>query len=203
MKRNQNPAAGPANVEILSRRLILDDFFKVEEAKLRHERFDGEWSPVVRRLSLDRGDAVAAVLVRPHLSTAILVRQFRYPVWGSGDGWLTELVAGICDRDESREEALRRETLEETGYHLGRVEPVMRFYVSPGGSTERISLYCGEIDESTPKQGGGGEASEGEDIELIEKPFADLWEMLDRGEIVDAKTIIGLQWLRARQTAGV
>ncbi|MCP5111641.1 MAG: NUDIX domain-containing protein, partial [bacterium] len=153
----------PSQVDVTSRRLLLDDFFKIEEARLRFERFDGELSPEVRRLNLDRGDAVAALLVKPKAGNVILVNQFRYPAYTNGAGWITELVAGICEIGESPEETIRREILEEAGYHVGRLEMISQFFPSPGGSSERIFLYHAEVDESLPRETGGGEPSEGED----------------------------------------
>ena len=70
--------------------------------------------------------------------------------------------------------------------------------LSPGGSAERVFLYYAEVDESQPKEAGGGEDSETEDIELVERSFEEAWEMLGTGQIVDAKALIGLQWLKLK-----
>lgn len=188
----------PSKVEVLSSRLLMDDFFKIEEARIRFEHFDGTMSHEVRRLNLQRGDAVAAILVKPRAGTVVLVKQFRYPVHANGDGWITELVAGVCEDGESADDTMRREILEEAGYHVGRMEMISHFYPSPGGSSERVFLYYAEVDESRAKEAGGGAPSEGEDIEVVEWPFEKAREMLRAGKIVDAKTVIGLQWLRER-----
>ena len=66
-------------VVIESKRRILDDFFKVEEAHLRYERFDRQMSPLVRRLNFERGDSVAAMIFNPKTQRIILVNQFRLP----------------------------------------------------------------------------------------------------------------------------
>jgi nudix-type nucleoside diphosphatase (YffH/AdpP family) len=188
-------------VSIERKRLILDDFFKVEEAYLSYERFDGSMSPTVRRLNFERGDSVAAILVNKARNTVVLVNQFKYPAFDKGPGWITEVVAGMIAKDETPENALHREVLEETGFRIRNVEPIATFYVSPGGSSERIKLYYAEI-VSTPKQEGGGLAEEQEDIKICEIKTKEILAQLERGEIVDAKTILGLMWLRRRLEQG-
>ena len=93
-------------VEIERKRRILDDFFKVEEAHLRYERFDGKMSPVVRRLNFERGDSVAAVIFNPGTQRLLLVNQFKYPAYDKGPGWITETVAGTIDKNETPEHAV-------------------------------------------------------------------------------------------------
>jgi nudix-type nucleoside diphosphatase (YffH/AdpP family) len=189
-------------VEILSRRRLLDDFFKVDEVLLRHERLDGSMSQTARRLTLERGDGEAALLYRPGSHRLVLVRQFRYPTCARGPGWLLEVVAGILGGDESPETAMRREIAEETGYAVATLRLISIFYLSPGGSSERIYLYFGEIDEAAPRGAGGGLAEEAEEIEVVELTAAQAWQALDNGGIVDAKTLIALMWLRQRLADG-
>ena len=184
-------------VTLHAKQRLLEDFFVVDAVDVSYERTDGSMSARVRLLCLERGDAVAAVLVDPAARRAVLVRQFRYPALGAGQGWLEELVAGMVGEGESPEQAVRREILEETGLDATRLEPLYDFYVSPGGSTERGYLFYAETDLSAPRAAGGGVADEHEDIEVLEIPYQDLWQRLDAGEIHDAKTLVGLQWLRA------
>jgi nudix-type nucleoside diphosphatase (YffH/AdpP family) len=188
----------PSRVDIERQKMILDDFFKVEEAFLTFEKFDGSMSPRVRRLSFERGDSVAALLHHKARGSVILVNQFKYPAWSKGPGWITEVVAGMIDPGESPESAARREILEETGYRSDTLAPIATFYVSPGGSSERIWLYCAEISEGGPGGKGGGAAGENEDIALVELPLREAFRQIDAGEIVDAKTMIALMWLRAK-----
>lgn len=185
-------------VEIIGTRRLFDDFFKVDEAILRHETRDGEMSPPMRRLNLERGDGVAAVLYRPDSRTVVLVRQFRYPAHVRGDGWLLEVVAGMLDKDEPPQETMRREIVEETGYQVKELQPISTFYSSPGGSSERIFLFYGEVDEQAVRAAGGGLDEEHEDIEVVEIGAEEIWQKLDRGEIADAKTLVALMWLRRR-----
>ena len=150
-------------VEIQTRKRILDDFFKVDEVVLRHERADGRMTRSLRRLHLDRGDGIAGVLG---------------PV-------------------ENLRAAVRREILEETGYTTEKLDPISSFYLSPGGSSERIPLFYAEAGIRAFGKSGGGLEEEGEDIEVVEIPLEKAWGMLEEGRIVDAKTIIALQWLRS------
>ena len=177
--------------------MLVDDFFKLEEAWLRFEQLDGSMSAEVRRLNLDRGDSAAAVLHDPVRDVVVLVNQFRYSTHRNGDGWIVELVAGMC-LDENPEDAIRREVLEEVGLEARALEPVGVFYATPGGSNERIFLYYALLDSDGRTARGGGLSSENEDIEVLEFSTAEAFERLDRGNIRDAKTIIGLQWLRRK-----
>ncbi len=185
-------------VEIKSKRLIFNDFFKIQEAILRYLRFDGKMSEPVRRLVFERGDAVAAIILNRDTQKVVLINQFRYPTYEKGPGWMLEVVAGILEQNETPEDALRRELTEEIGYRAGDLTHIATFYVSPGGSSERIMLYYAEVGETDRIAAGGGLASEGEDIQFTEVALPELWSALDAGEIMDAKTIIGVMWLRRK-----
>ena len=176
---------------------ILDDFFKVDEGYLCYERFDGTMSPVVRRLNFERGDSVAALIYKPSTKRIVLVNQFKYPTYKKGPGWITETMAGMIDKDEDPQTAVRREILEETGYDLRTLEHISTFYLSPGGSSERIVLYYAEVDDKKTTEGGGLPA-ENEDILNVELSLEDALGQIDSGEIADAKTIIAILWLRNR-----
>lgn len=185
-------------VVIEQRQLVLDDFFKVEAAQLQFEHFDGSMSPVVRRLNFERGDAAAALIVKPKTQTILLINQFRYPTYEKGPGWTTEVVAGMIDKNDSPEKTIEREIFEEIGYEVTRLERIATFYVSPGGSSERIFLFCADVDDTQKHGKGGGVASEEEDIRPVELTLAQALQKVRAGEIVDAKTIIGLFWLQNR-----
>jgi nudix-type nucleoside diphosphatase (YffH/AdpP family) len=185
-------------VDIKKRALLLDDFFRVEEVHLSYRKFDGTMSPAVRRIDLVRGDAVAAILFNRARQRVILVNQFRYATLSRGTGWLTEAVAGLVDEGETPEEAARREILEETGYETERMERVFRFYPTPGITSERVILFYAETRGDSPVGAGGGLAEEHEDIRIIEVPPDEAFRQVEDGEIADAKTIIGLMWLKQR-----
>ena len=187
-------------VDIQSRRRLLDGFFRVDEVVLRHERLDGSLSRPLTRLNLDRGDGAAIVLHDPGRHLLTLVRQFRYPTWEKGPGWLLELVAGVVDGGRSPEAVVRAEAREEAGFEVAEIEPLGAFYLTPGGSSERIFLYYAAVDDTMRVAAGGGLDDEGEDIEVVVLPEEEVWRALDVGDIADAKTLVGLLQLRRRLT---
>jgi len=181
-------------VEIHQRRRLLDDFFRIDELTLSHELLDGRMSRPLRRLVLERGDAVAVLLYRPADQRVVLVRQFRAPI---GD-WLLEVVAGIPEPGEEPAAAGRREALEETGYQVEALAPIGAIFTTPGGSSELIHLYYAQVEEGRRLAPGGGCVEEDEDIEVVELGLEEVWALLDQGRIGDAKTLIALNWLRGR-----
>jgi nudix-type nucleoside diphosphatase (YffH/AdpP family) len=110
---------------------------------------------------------------------------------------LIEACAGLLDRDQP-EAAIRRETQEETGYQLGEVEKVFEAYMSPGSVTEMLYFFIAEYTAAMKVEAGGGLEHEEEEIEVLEMPFARAWEMMEKGEIRDGKTIMLLQYLRVK-----
>ena len=181
-------------VRVLEKRWILDDVFKVEEAIIEHRKHDGSWSTPLRQLCFERGDSVAVLLVNRDTDRLVLVNQFRYPTLTKGPGWLDEIVAGGLREGETPEACVIREVREETGYEVENLQAIATFYMSPGGTSERVLLYYGEVSgEPTTKEGlGVGD----EDIKLIEMSPAELWDAFLDGRLQDAKTIIALMWLR-------
>ena len=187
-------------VSIKNKRYILDDFFKIEEAYLRFEQFNGKMSPVVRRLNLERGDSVAVLIFNQNTGKLILVSQFRYPTYQNKHGWTIEAIAGMVDPGEKPEATIRRELEEETGLKIDNLEHISTFYPSPGGSSERIYLYYSEVSgEKAKYKETGGLLGHGEDVKAMEVTLEDALAKIKSGEIVDAKTIISIYWLENRQ----
>ncbi len=183
-------------VSILQKRNVFDDFFKVEEAYLQFEKFNGEMSNTVQRFSLDRGNSVAVLTFNRRTNKLVLISQFRYPTYKNGHGWTIEAIAGMIDPGETPEETARREAEEETGLNVTTLEHITTFYPSPGGSSELIFLYYSEVSgEQEKREHTGGIISEGEDIISLEISLEDALEKIKSGEIMDAKTIIGIYWL--------
>jgi ADP-ribose pyrophosphatase len=178
----------------------LEDVFKVDEAYLRYEKFNGKMSGTVRRISLERGDSVGILIYNTTTDKIILISQFRYPSYKSGHGWLLETIAGIVDPNEAPEEAARREVQEEAGLNITNLDHISTFYPSPGGSSERIYLYYAEVYREPERDGKlGGLACEDEDIKSQELTLEKALAKIKSGEIMDAKTIISIQWLENRR----
>ncbi len=170
---------------------IFDGFFKIDEAELSYERFDGSMTPVVKRLCFERGDSVAAIVKHRDSGNFLFLRQFRYPTHDKGPGWMVEVVAGMQEHGEEAELSLRRELLEEIGYQADLVEPIATFYV--------FLLFYAEVSDRGKTGAGGGLLDECEDIQTISYSPAELEAALAHGEIQDAKTLVGIFWLRSRE----
>ena len=183
-------------VEVISRSRVLDDFFKVDEARLRFERYDGSMSEEIRRLNFERGDSVAALLLDGKKRVVYLVEQFMYPTLAKAGGWLETVAAGMIDEGETPEEAIRREIREEAGFAAERIEPIASFFVSPGGSSERIVLFCALVSDAARVAAGGGVAAEDEDIKIVALGLDDFLVRLAAGAFADAKTIVAGYWLK-------
>lgn len=192
-------------IQIIERKTLLHRLiFRVEEARFRQELPGGKWSDEIVRLNLERGDSAAAIIHNTMNNTLILVEQFRYPTYENGPGWMLELPAGIIDSKtgESPEATIRRELIEEAGIEVRELERVYTFYPSAGGSSEKIHLFYTRTGDGSRVNQGGGLSSSGEFIRVIDMPVEEALRKVDNLEIIDAKTIIGLQWLRITKLAG-
>lgn len=179
---------------------ILDDYFKVDQATLQYEKFNGEMSRDLIRLNFIRGHSVALLLYNKDTNSIILTQQFRYPVHSVDEkkAWLWEIIAGSIENGETAIQTLLRESLEEAGYQIQHPEFVNEFFVSPGGTSEKISLYYAEVTDADRIGTGGGMSSEGENLKIEEVPLQQAFQMMETGEICDAKSIIALLWLKNR-----
>jgi len=183
-------------VEIVQEKEVFRQaIFRVVAATLKFERYDGKMSNQIVRLNLDRGDSAAALIHDVDNDVLVMTEQFRYPTLEKGPGWLTEVVAGVVDGSEEPAESMKREIWEEVGYRVSSLRHLGTFYVSPGGSSERIHLFYSAVQREGKETSGGGILAEGEDIRVLTMPVDQALEELERGRVVDAKTIIALQWL--------
>jgi ADP-ribose pyrophosphatase len=188
-------------VKILEESREYDGFFKIDKAILKHEKFNGEMSGKITRYNFNRGDSVAAILYDEEKDSVILVKQFRYSAYlNDGPGWILEIVAGAIDKGRDIVSVAHAELMEEAGCQVDDLEFIYKFYVSPGGTSERVYLYFGKAHRR--KGFGGGVKSENEDIQVIEIPLDKAIKMIETGDICDAKTIIALQWLELQKLKG-
>lgn len=182
--------------EVLSRTPGYRGHFRVDELKLRHHLFAGGWSEILERELIDRGDAVGVIPYDPASDTLVMVEQFRVGLIGRDDSpWLLEFVAGLVGEGESAEEVAHRESAEEAGLELLALEKVGRFYLSPGGSTECLQLFCARV-RSPPCGGLFGLRGEGEDIRVHVLPRESALAMMAKGDLASAWVVLGLQWLQ-------
>jgi ADP-ribose pyrophosphatase len=191
-------------VEIVQKSRTDFRFFSIEEARLRYERYDGTMSAEMVRLNLQRGDAAAAIVHDPAADTVVLVEQFRYSAYEKGPGWLLEIPAGVVEagKDTDPASTMRRELEEEIGYHVADLRHIRTFYLSPGGSSERVFLYYASASPKDKRSDGGGLLIENEDIRVLVLNTADAFARMKSGEIQDAKSLVGLQWLEMHLLTG-
>ena len=193
---------GQQDFEITEQESCFKGFFKLDRFHFKHKRFDGSWSRSVDREIFIRGDATCVLPYDPVECCVVLVEQFRIgavplecgAVESEASPWLIELVAGINETGENPEDVARREAVEEADLELGELMPICRYLASPGGSTEKVHLYCAHVD-SLGVGGVFGLAEEDEDIRVHVVPFDDAMLMIESGQINNAAAIIALQWL--------
>jgi GDP-mannose pyrophosphatase NudK len=176
--------------------LLSDNWYILNKVTYTFQQEDKPTETHIREV-YDRGNGAAILLYNLMEKTVILTRQFRLPSYLNGNktGMMIEVCAGMLDQDHP-ERCIIRETEEETGYRITKVDKVMETYMSPGAITEILYLFVGEYDQSMKVNEGGGLDAEQEHIEVIEVPFDDAFAMIATGEIKDAKTIMLLQYAK-------
>lgn len=191
----RQPPPGPEGLEVVHREVVYRGFFRMERYRLRHALFRGGWSPLLTRELFERGTAAAVLLFDPALDRVVLVEQFRIGAIHDRRGpWLLEVVAGIVEPGETPEEVVRREAREEADCVVTDLVPICNYLVSPGGTSERITLFCGRV-EAAGAGGIHGLPHEGEDIRVVAVPRTRALGWMAEGLIDNASTLIALQWL--------
>lgn len=145
-----------------------------------------------------KSDGVAVLLYNLQTKKVILSKQFRIPLYVAGikNGFSIEVVGGAIDANETPENCAIRETEEEVGYKISKVERITTAFLSPGILKEQVHLFIGQYSNDDKTKNGGGVAAENEEIEMLELPFDDAFKMIKSEEIIDARTIMLLQFLK-------
>lgn len=191
---------GTRAVNIKEQKDVYEDFFRLREVIFSYGLPDGRASTEQRRLVFERGNSVGVLLLNLDSGKLVLVKQFRIATYGDGrDGWMIETVAGIVEKGEGPETAAIRETMEETGYQIGKPTPIATFFSSPGGTSERIFLYFAEVRDADKRGPGGGDEEEA--IEIVRMTPDELFEQVREGRVDDPKLIIGAYWLEQHLSA--
>jgi len=181
--------------EILQKDTVYPGFFHMEKYRLKHTLYAGGWSAEISRELLVRGRCVAVLLYDPDTDKVVLIEQFRAgAILNPERAWLVEIVAGAIEEGESAEQVALRESIEEAGCEIQEIIEISEFYTTPGGSSERITLFCGKVD-STHVGGIHGLDDEHEDILVRAVDFDDAYRMLESREIESAIPIVAIQWL--------
>lgn len=170
-------------MEIKKRERAYDGYFKINKLTVEQE------GQTFTREQFNRGNAVCALVYDTEAQQYILTKQFRI----GAESELVEVVAGMIDEGEAPEQSIRREIEEEIGYHVNKLEHLHTFYSSPGGATEKVTLFYAEVSEQ--HAAGGGSAHENEYIEIVRYSTQELEEL----DSQDAKTIIAQQWAKLQK----
>ncbi|MEU9640230.1 NUDIX domain-containing protein [Streptomyces tendae] len=186
---DRNPGVVVRDVELTS-----EGWHVLRRTTFDYRRRDGRWE-TQRRETYDRGNGAVVLPYDTARGRVLLTRQFRYPAYVNDhpDGMLVEAAAGLLDADDPVE-AVRRESAEELGVVLGPLTHVLDAYMSPGSVTERLHFFAAPYTPADRTGAGGGVEEEGEDIEVLELPFAEALAMTRDGRIADGKTVMLLQW---------
>ena len=185
----------PSKLKITDRNRVFDGWNTLDIVTVEMRNDEG----VARRHErevLDHGPVAAILPYDPDRRRALLGRQLRVPVLVAGDDpFLLEACAGLIDAGETPDGAAIREAREELGLHLQDVRKVGAVYPSPGALTEMMHLFLATYGLNDRRSDGGGLEHEGEDIEIVEMPLDELFQMARAGAIADAKTLILVQML--------
>ena len=180
-------------IRVKNVRLLSDNRYILKTTTFEWRRANGEWQKQDRE-TYDRGNGATLLPYNVKRRTVVLVRQFRYPAYVNGcDDLLIEAAAGLLD-NASPENRIRAEAEEETGYRLHEVHKVFEAFMSPGAVTEKLHFFVAAYEPDMKIGSGGGIASEGEDIEVLELSIDEALAMVASGRIADAKTIMLLQY---------
>ncbi|WP_305405914.1 ADP-ribose diphosphatase [Photobacterium leiognathi] len=188
---------GMEDVDILAKETVYQGFFKMVKYRFRHKLFAGGWSGEISREMFERGHAAALLPYDPITDEVVLIEQFRVGAMAGGcEPWQLEIVAGMIDhQDESAEDVVKREAVEEAGLTVAELEKVTRYLSSSGGCSEMLDIFVGTVD-STQAGGIHGLAEESEDIRVHVVSREQAYEWVESGKIENAASIIALQWLQ-------
>ena len=183
-------------VQVLKTEILSDNWYTLKKITYNFLKKDGQWQTQSRE-AYDRGNGATILLYNREQRAVVLTKQFRLPSFinGNPDGMLIEACAGLLDKDNP-EDCIRRETEEETGYKITEVRKIFEAYMSPGSVTEILHFFVAEYSKDMKITDGGGMEHEQEDIEVLELPIDQALQMIESGEIKDAKTIMLLQYAR-------
>lgn len=185
-------------IKILKTEILSDNWYTLNKVTFEYQKNNGTLETQSRE-AYDRGNGATILLYNKESKTVILTKQFRLPTYinGNEDGMMVEACAGLLDKDNP-EDCIKRETEEELGYEISDVKKVFEVYMSPGSVTEILYFFIAEYSKSMKINDGGGLEEEQEEIEVLELDINKALEMIDLGEIKDAKTIMLLQHVRLK-----
>jgi ADP-ribose pyrophosphatase len=193
-----------SDIDLIEQKTFFQGYFRVDQYKLRHKKFEGGMTDTMTREIFERGHSSIVLLYDPDLDKVVLIEQFRMgafaataSTWFSDDysPWLIEAVAGIIEDGETPEDVARREVVEEAGCELLDLLPINQFFISQGGSSESCFTFFGRVD-STKAGGDHGIKQEHEDILVFVADADEAFNWAKTGKVVYMVLANVLQWLQ-------
>jgi len=136
--------------ELLDESVVYEGFYSLSLAKFKHTKFNGEWTGVVEREVLNRGNVIGVIAHDPNSDQVVLVEQFRFGArYESTNPWLMEVIAGMVEAGEEPIDVAIREAKEEAGVELNNPTLIRQYYSSPSSMAEQVSIYYATADLST------------------------------------------------------
>jgi ADP-ribose pyrophosphatase len=183
------------DAETLNVHTPYQGFAKLNQYEVRHKRYDGTWTPPLKRELFESGDAVVVLPYDPETDEVVLIEQFRISAHARGiSPWVVECIAGRVNEGEQPEQVALREAKEEANCTLNNLVKIGEMFSSPGIFAEYATYFCAQVDSRTIS-GIHGLDSEQEDIRPRVMAFEDAMQALYGGEIIVAPAIVCLQWL--------
>jgi len=191
-----------SKIKNVKTQILSEDWYTLNKVTFDYQLSDSQWVNQSREC-YDRGNGATVLLYNTEKKTVVLVKQFRMPTYVNGHqtGMMIETCAGVLDGDDPIT-CIIKETEEETGYRIKNVKKIFESYMSPGAVTEILHFFIAEYNDQMKIGAGGGLDSEHEDIEILEMDFSKAIQMIENGEIKDAKTIMLLQYAQLNQLMG-
>ncbi len=191
-----SPLLSRAHIKNVQLKTLHDGFFKLVRLSYSYTKFQGGQARSENHEVLLRPQAVVVIGYDLSTEQVVLIEQLRSGLvaCGAEQPWLIEVVAGLCEPDEAAHLTARRELQEETGLDTKVLIPIASYWVSPGGSSEKVHAYCALVD-SSKAQTYAGLASEGENIAIRKFPRTTLEDALSQGILNNSATILCTQWL--------
>jgi len=183
------------DVEVINKVPVFQGFFKLDEYEIKHKLFEGGYSGVIKREIFERGESACVLLWDLRRDKVVLIEQFRVGALSHPSSpWLIEVVAGMVESGETPDSVVCREAKEEAGVTVTQLAEIGSYLATPGGSTERVWLFVGEVDSSNV---GGihGLDNENEDIRVAVYDRKSVTDKLFNSRLDNSATIICLQWL--------
>ncbi|MCR9422841.1 ADP-ribose diphosphatase [Vibrio sp. RM-69-4] len=184
----------PQDVEVISKETLFQGFFRMVKYRFKHKLFEGGWSEEIEREMFERGHAAAMLPYDPARDEVVIIEQIRVGALEHAHPWQLEIIAGVIDPNETSEQVIRREAMEEAGIEVNRIEKISSYYPSSGGCSELLDVFVGEID-ATQAKGVHGLDYEGEDIKVHVMSREEAYRLVKNGQIENGASIIALQWL--------